>query len=196
MDLGVRRWMPIVLVGAGIAAGLTLSEVAYRTTRRFGCVGAPGTAIWRHDAHYGWSDKPNWGGWYWRCNGRRFEWRAYTTINSHGLRDLERAYEKPPGTRRVLLLGDSVTEATQVPLGNTFATLLESDLRARGEPVEVINAGVAGFGTDNELAFFRAEGVRHEPDIVVLVFYVVRVAASLAPLVASLVSTPLGAAGS
>lgn len=177
----MRRWMPIVLVVAGLATGLILSEAAYRSARRFVCIGEPDPGVWRHDDRYGWAHKPNWEGWHWWCNGRRFEWRVYTTINSHGLRDRERAYEKPPGTRRVLLLGDSITEAMQVPLESTFATLLESDLRARGEHVEVINAGVAGFGTDNELEFFRVEGVRYEPDVVVLVFNVVNDLAENSP---------------
>jgi hypothetical protein len=66
-----------------------------------------------------------------------------------------------------------MVEGMQVPLEDTFATIVESDLRERGLPVEMINAGVSGFGTDNELLFFRAEGVRYAPDLVVLVFNVV-----------------------
>src|ERR1700683_3687347 len=44
------------------------------------------------------------------------EVRQYVSINSHGFRDYERSYEKPPNTVRIAVLGNSWTEALQVPL--------------------------------------------------------------------------------
>jgi lysophospholipase L1-like esterase len=182
---GARRtalWAPIVLVVCGLVAGVALTEICYRLMRRFVCVGAPSAPLWQSDERYGWGHRPHGEGWWYSCLGRRFEWRVYSKINSHGLRDPEHAYEKPAGTERVLLLGDSITEGLQVPLEDTFARLLESDLRARGLPVEVVNGGVAAFGTDNELEFFRAEGMRYSPDLVVLVFNVVNDVAENSPV--------------
>src|SRR5437660_1799463 len=80
------------------------------------------------------------------------------------------AYEKPRGVRRVLLLGDSITEAIQVPLEKTFASRVENALRGNDPDVEVVNAGHAGFGTDNEFLFYRDEGRRYDPDLVVQIF--------------------------
>ncbi len=167
-----RPAFTLLLVGLSLVVGIALSEVCYRLARRVVCTGASNVNVYRRDPEYGWTHEPNSGGWYYGCIGRKFEWSAETRINGLGLRDRERTYEKPPGTTRVLLLGDSITEAVQVPFEQTFATLLETNLRARGGRVEVVNTGTAMYGTDNELAFFRAEGVRYGADLVVLVFNV------------------------
>jgi GDSL-like Lipase/Acylhydrolase family len=168
--VGIRRWAPVLLVLCSIMVGILLSEACYRMARRFVCLGVPDARVWAQVPGYGWGHKPNGEGVLFACLGRRFEWRTYIKINSLGLRDREHTYEKPTGTRRVLLLGDSITEGMQVPLDRTFARLVESDLHGRSLPIEVINAGVSAFSTDNELLFFRAEGIRYAPDVVVLVF--------------------------
>ncbi len=92
-------------------------------------------------------------------------------INAHGLRGPDRPYEKPPGVRRVLLLGDSITEGYSVEEPYTLRSVLEALLNSRGEGrFEVINGGTAGYSTDQEYLFYVAEGVRYEPDVVVLLF--------------------------
>ncbi|PYQ23833.1 MAG: hypothetical protein DMF81_07510 [Acidobacteria bacterium] len=53
-------------------------------------------------------------------------------FNSHGFRDYERTWEKPPNTYRILVLGDSYVEAFQVPLERAFPALLEVRLNAAG----------------------------------------------------------------
>lgn len=92
--------------------------------------------------------------------------------NSHGLRDVEHAYEKPAGVKRILVLGDSFCEALQVGLDDTFFRLLQNKLDGApgGARFEVINTGVSGYGTDKELLFYRHEGRKYEPDIVMLFF--------------------------
>ena len=50
-----------------------------------------------------------------------------------------------------------------------FPSLLEANLRARlGRPVEVINASVSGWGTDDEVTYLIRYGVRFQPDIVLV----------------------------
>lgn len=57
-------------------------------------------------------------------------------------------------------------------LEDTVGKQFEHLLNARGGPhYEVINGGVAGFGTDTELLFYRLEGRRYHPDLVLLLFY-------------------------
>ena len=93
-------------------------------------------------------------------------------INSQGLRDTEHTVEKPTGVYRVLILGDSFAEGMQVPLEDTVGKQLEQLLNARGgPPYEVVNAGVAGFGTDTELLFYRSLGRLYHPDLVLLFFF-------------------------
>ncbi|MFN8522491.1 MAG: SGNH/GDSL hydrolase family protein [Chloroflexota bacterium] len=101
------------------------------------------------------------------------EFTSFVQINSRGLRDREIPYEKPAAVRRVLLLGDSIVEGSQVPLEQTIAKRLEARIQLAGTVnVQVINAGNAGFGTAQELLFLEQEGVRYAPDVVVLVYYV------------------------
>jgi len=93
-------------------------------------------------------------------------------INSHGLRGPEIPYAKPRGGTRVLLLGDSFTEAGTVEERASLAAVLERALRARHCPAEeVINGGTSGYSTDQEYLFLEGEGWRYEPDVVVLLFF-------------------------
>lgn len=97
-------------------------------------------------------------------------WRF--VINDRGFRDVRRfTYAKPAGTFRVLSLGDSHTQGYEVRQEATFSSVLERYLRGRGLKAEVLNAGVSGFSTAEELAFLENEGYKYEPDVVVLGFY-------------------------
>jgi hypothetical protein len=102
------------------------------------------------------------------------EYFARVHFNRLGLRDPRERYEKPPGTFRILVLGDSFTEAIQVEQQETTAAVLEARLRALRPDlnVEVINAGVAGWGTGIEGLYFENEGYRFEPDLVLVGFFV------------------------
>lgn len=92
--------------------------------------------------------------------------------NARGLRDRrDFAYEKPPGTLRVLSLGDSHTQGYEVRQDATYSAVLERSLRSHGVHAEVLNAGVSGFSTAEALAFLENEGIRYHPDVVVLGFY-------------------------
>lgn len=92
-------------------------------------------------------------------------------INSHGLRDAERAYPSAPGTFRILALGDSFVEAYSVPLHETLTQVLEKSLSRRGCPVEAINGGTAAYSTDQEYLFYATEGVKYSPAVVIVFFY-------------------------
>jgi hypothetical protein len=97
-------------------------------------------------------------------------WRFVS--NSRGLRDArEFPYAKPAGTLRVLVLGDSHTQGYEVRQEATFSAVLERYLARRGVRAEVLNAGVSGFSTAEELAYLENEGYKYQPDVVVLGFY-------------------------
>jgi hypothetical protein len=118
-----------------------------------------------HDDILGWRKRPQA-----RITFREPEFTVEVAINSHGLRDPERAYESPPSTFRILALGDSFVEGYTVPLSETVTQILERVLNGRSR-FEVLNGGTAGYSTDQEYLFYHFEGVRYEPKIVVLFFY-------------------------
>jgi hypothetical protein len=99
--------------------------------------------IWQFDAELGWAHVP--GG-----RGRLVtpEFSVEIAINSAGLRDSEFAQAKEPGVRRILLFGDSFAEGWGVESADALSSRLQSCLRQGGERVEVLNFGVAGYGTD------------------------------------------------
>lgn len=94
--------------------------------------------------------------------------------NSLGCRGPEVARDKPPGTFRVLLLGDSVAFGWGVDDEVTFARRLEAEWNA-GSParrLEVINTGHPMYDTNQEEATLRELGLALQPDLVVLVYVV------------------------
>jgi hypothetical protein len=104
--------------------------------------------------------------------------RQFVQINRHGLRDREREYEKRANTMRIAVLGNSWTEALQVPLDKTYCSVLERLLTRSncfgGRDVEVLNFGVAGYSTGQELLTLQEEVWKYHPDIVLIAFYPAR----------------------
>jgi hypothetical protein len=102
------------------------------------------------------------------------EGRAFVQINSDGLRDAEHVIEKPDHTFRIAILGDSYAEAIQVPVEQTFWRVIGDQLAdcpgLKGKQVEVINFGVSGFGTVQELLTLKHKVWKYSPDIVLLAF--------------------------
>lgn len=95
-------------------------------------------------------------------------------ISSDGLRDREHQREKPANTIRIAVIGDSYAEALQVPMEAAFWKVLERELNRCGafdkKMVEVINFGVSGYGTAQELLTLQNRVWAWSPDIVVLAF--------------------------
>jgi hypothetical protein len=124
-------------------------------------------SIIRFDPVLGWAKPAGAEAWI-----HRPEYDVDLVVNSHGLRGPDRGYEKPAGTRRILLLGDSFTEGYTVREEATLRAVLESLLMEPGcGRWEVINGGTLGYSTDQEYLFFSSEGRRYQPDIVVVLFF-------------------------
>ena len=96
------------------------------------------------------------------------EFRYTLRTNSFGLRSPETTLEKPPGVRRIVLLGDSFTEGVGVEDGKRWSDLLGPLLEARtGCPVEVINCAESGTGPDDYLRAYAQLCGDFEPDLTV-----------------------------
>jgi lysophospholipase L1-like esterase len=93
-------------------------------------------------------------------------------INTQKLRDEEYGYERPAGSQRILMLGDSVTLGWGVPVEQTVSKRLEEVLRKEGRRVEVINSGVGNYNTAMEVAYFLTEGTNYDPQVVVLNYFI------------------------
>jgi hypothetical protein len=124
--------------------------------------------LWEPHSYLGWFHISNSGGLWYSEYG---EYQANVHINARGLRDREIGYENPRNAYRVLVLGDSYAEGLHVTLEETFAKQLETHLADSDRPMEVINGGVSGWGTDQEAVFYAIEGFRYEPDLVLLLLF-------------------------
>lgn len=92
--------------------------------------------------------------------------------NSSGLHDVEHSISARAGVRRVLIVGDSFVDSSQVPLERTFFRRLEADwnfTHAR-EPIEVIAVGLPNSGQTQQLPLLES-ALRSNPKIVFSFFY-------------------------
>src|SRR6266576_652080 len=75
-------------------------------------------------------------------------------INEYSLRNRPVSARAASDTKRIVILGDSFTFAMAVPNENAFPVILENILSGSGH-YEVINAGVPGYGTAQEMLFMK-----------------------------------------
>ena len=105
---------------------------------------------------------------YWQ----RDEGLGYVEINSEGFRDREWPITKPHDEFRIAVLGDSYVEAVQVAIEQRFTELISQQLSKEqvfaDRTVCVMNFGMAGFGTGQELLLLRDRVEKYRPDVVVL----------------------------
>jgi hypothetical protein len=92
--------------------------------------------------------------------------------NSLGMRDTrEHAYQAPPGTCRIALLGDSYFMGYEAALEDTIAGYLEAFFEDAGYDLDVLNFAVSGHGTAEMLLHFENLATRFAPDITVFQFH-------------------------
>ncbi|HEV2862095.1 MAG TPA: SGNH/GDSL hydrolase family protein [Pyrinomonadaceae bacterium] len=150
----------VAVVLTSLLVGLLIFEVFLRAA------GYTYPIFYEPDASRGYRLQPGREGW------QTKEGRAYVRVNSDGLRDREHAKQKPPNTLRVAVLGDSYSEAAQVEREEAFWAVMEGRLSGcpalSGRAVEVINFGVSGYGTAQELITLRERVWDYSPDVVLL----------------------------
>ena len=139
---------------------LFLSEIALRITGFKPLYVSPERdRFWKYDSLLGWTHEPGQEG--------IFETPQFSTvvrINEDGLRDRRHSYESESDIERILVLGDSFAWGYGVEESERFSQVLEKSL-----DVEVINAGISGYSTDQELLWYKNEGIKYETDLVILV---------------------------
>ena len=163
----MRRGLPLLLALASAAAGLLVAEGAVRLAglapelHRIDV--RPGSSAYRlsDDVRLGYELIPNFRG---PASSDHF---TFDYVNAHGFRDRERTLAKPPGARRVLVLGDSVVA------GHGLARredTIPAQLERRLPGLEVLNMGVGGYCTGGEVRLLEVRGLAWASDVVVIVY--------------------------
>jgi len=95
------------------------------------------------------------------------------TVNSFGFRGAEVASPKPRGRLRIVIVGDSVTIGMGVGDDETFPAQLEHLLHERfpDRDLDVVNLGVPGYDTRQEVTLLKRDLARLDPDVVLVGFY-------------------------
>ena len=96
-----------------------------------------------------------------------------TTVNALGFRGAEVTVPKPHGRFRVVVIGDSLTLGWGVADDETYAARLERLLHERfpNRDLDVVNLGVGGYDTRQEVTLLSRNVSRLEPDLVLVGFY-------------------------
>jgi lysophospholipase L1-like esterase len=145
-------FMIIVPAGSAIMCMLLIETIG----RISGLLEVP-SAIWRFSPTKGYELNP-----------------GQDDINSYGLRDREFELRKPPNTYRIIATGDSFTYGHGIKSGETYVKqleiLLNDKLNGSGMKYEVLNAGVPGYNTEQELIHVNELSQRLTTDLLLLQF--------------------------
>jgi hypothetical protein len=100
--------------------------------------------------------------------------KIHLRFNKHGFRGPDRPKEKPPGVRRIAVLGDSMIASMAVEEPHTLVHRLESMLNeASGKGTwEAFNFGVSAASPGTELVVYRELASQWHPDLVLVAFFV------------------------
>lgn len=93
--------------------------------------------------------------------------------NKTGYFDHEYPISKPSKVYRVVLIGDSYVESVQAPLESTFHKLTESALNeletgTNSRKYQLIALGNSGFGQKSNFDVLRTQGMKYEPNLVIM----------------------------
>lgn len=148
----------LALASTAVVLGLVVALEGLLRLRAHAEDGEPGLeSLHVYSETYGWTLR----------RGFRHRADAKTiSVNRMGYRGREHELARTDGVGRVVMLGDSIAFGPGVDDTETFSHRLDS--RASGP--EVVNLGVMGYGTDQELLKLEREGLAFVPDVVVLHF--------------------------
>lgn len=160
LDSAILR---IGLIVIGLFVGFALLEVAVRIFKPQNLEMLPQGLI-ELDSTLGYRLARNYHG-----EHRQVEFSIDVETNSTGLRDREFG-EKALDTKRILVLGDSMTFGSGVTATNTWPKVLERLLKNNitEEKWEVINAGIPGSGPEYWEVYFKRNCDRWQPDYVIV----------------------------
>jgi len=153
----LRTWLGKVLLAAASCTLFASAIVASEWVARLLC---PDYLVRTRGIHvfsraYGWLGRPG-------AAAAMGEGRV--TLNRLGYRGRELPPRGAGGATRVVVIGDSIAFGYGVADEQTFTHLID----ARDNGIDAANMGVQGFGPGQELLVLQRDGLRADPDIVVL----------------------------
>ncbi len=155
---GLISWVLIAFLS------LAMGEIAVRAF-----VAIKGRPIWVSDIYRGYKHTPH-NRFVYNFNGGN----VANTTDSHGFIGQEAPF-LASNALKIVMMGDSFTEALQVLWRENYCSIFEKTLNERrpppARPVHVMNAGVSGYSPIAEFQYFRKELASLKPDIVVLQMY-------------------------
>ena len=150
-----RLVLGVLFAVGAIAVSIVLCEAGLRAASSVRPLTAERHFFFLHDQILGWRHRPG--------AVARFK-DAVVRINSKGLRDEEIAPVAAASDFRILFLGDSQVFGDGVEAEETFVQALQRELR----DVQSINAGVIGYGTDQQLLYYERDGAALAPKLIVV----------------------------
>lgn len=121
------------------------------------------SSFFQRDEQLGWLPRPQMAG------EQHYYGRAIPFhTNSRGWRDREYPLDANSHTTRIVVLGDAFSWGYHVKDQEVYPKVLEALMKQ----TDVINLGVPGFATDQEIQYFKRTALPYQPDTVILAFYV------------------------
>lgn len=97
--------------------------------------------------------------------------KKYVEINDDGMRDRNFSLVKPNNVIRIATIGDSFTFGSGIKnVSRTYPKVLESELNNLGKDIkyEVMNFGIMGLSTNEEIELIKSKALKYSPDIIIL----------------------------
>lgn len=96
----------------------------------------------------------------------------HVVYNNYQYRDRNFDIEKPPGTIRIGVMGDSNTFGYGIKnVNNRFSNILEDKLNKSGYKSQVYNFGISGLDTWNEILDYKNKESKFKPDILIWQYF-------------------------
>ena len=165
MAFSLKRLVKNLLaLGIGVLLAVALAEVALVWLMPPPVIYHEPQPSFDYDERLGWKLRPG---------QRSFTVGEPVTTNALGLRSPEVAAQEAEGELRILVLGDSQTFGNGVGQEETYPRRLEALLAARrpARRVTVVNAGVPGYDTGQEVELLERLLPVINPSVVVVGFY-------------------------
>lgn len=173
VEVGVRLYLhftpprpPVVTAGESDVTRRDQWRRYYRFQREHAGNDIAAFEASQHDPVLGWVPRPGLTGYVHPLLGSDRKPVGTNTAGMRGRREF--ALDKPDGVRRIVIIGDSFTFG----IGEDDDHIWPERLAVELGGWEVLNLGVFGYGSDQQLLMLRDRGMRWHPDVVIQAFYV------------------------